>query len=94
MLGKKNLDVWVLGVLKDYRKQGIGSRLLQVNEELAHQAGLETVTLSVLNASSDMQILLLKRGYLIERVSPHRTNLKYNAVYFKFSLKNYLTTQP
>src|SRR5574343_21415 len=57
--------LWILGVLKEYRNQGIASKLLDLREEYARIHGYKKIFAKVYDVSKDMLILLGKRGYKI-----------------------------
>ncbi len=78
--------LWILAVDKKYRKQGIASKLLQMNEEMAKEKGLKVVSTKVYKISKEMIQLLTKRGYT-ERGDISSNNLDKNKFYF-FELNN------
>ncbi len=74
--------LWILGVLKKYRKQGVASKLLDLNEKYAKENKYKTISVKVYNVSKEMLILLLGRGYKITDVEKHE-KVKYNAIILK-----------
>ncbi|MBT4597217.1 MAG: GNAT family N-acetyltransferase [Candidatus Diapherotrites archaeon] len=60
--------IWIIGVSKNKRNKGIGSKLLELNENYARKNGFESVTTKVYNFSTEMKKLLKKRGYTITRI--------------------------
>ena len=74
-----NWYLWILGILFEYRKQGVASALLDLQERYARDHGYSKITVKVYNVSKDMLRLLLSRGYDIVAVHPHE-KVKYYAV--------------
>lgn len=84
--GKGFFYVWVLGVLKEYRRKGIATKLLGLNEEHARSKNFSLIRIKVYNVSNEMQRLLLKRGYTVIKEDVSATDEKYNAKYFQLEL--------
>ena len=78
--------IWVLGVGKNYRGQGIGSSLLDKNEQLARENGYNKVSAKVYNVSPGMQRLIKQRGYSVVSVEESKTDPKYTALRFELKL--------
>ena len=57
-----------MGVHKDYRGQGIGTRLLNDTLDAAKEFGLERVELEVYTSNTRAISLYLKRGFVVEGV--------------------------
>jgi GNAT superfamily N-acetyltransferase len=81
-----SLYVWVLGIAAPYRKKGLATRLMELNEELARSSELKSVTLKVQNVSSEMKQLLMKRVYTVESIDRSKTDSQYDAVHFRLNL--------
>ncbi len=77
-----NLYLWVVGVAGPYQRQGIGTKFLEIKENLARQYNLSSLTSKVHNFSPEMQSLLEKNGYLVYKIEPHETDRKYDAKYY------------
>lgn len=69
-----------MGVHKDYRGQGIGTRLLNATLEAAKEYGLERVELEVYTSNTRAMKLYAKRGFLTEGVK--RKARKLDGVYY------------
>ena len=82
-----SLYLWILGVSKQFRNQGIGSKLLDLTEQFAKDNGIGSVTTKVYNVSTEMLRLLLKRGYNIVKIEEHNSNSKYNAIHLRLELR-------
>ena len=78
--------IWILGVNTEARKQGIGTRLIELNERYARKHDFESVGVKVYDTSPDMKRLLSGRGYLITRVDVSENDPKYNANHFRLNL--------
>jgi polyisoprenyl-phosphate glycosyltransferase len=81
-----NLYIWILGVKKEFRKRGIASKLLELNEKYAKKYKLTAVTAKVYNVSSTMQTLHIKKGYLITKFKKGK-NPQLNEVHFEKKLR-------
>lgn len=81
-----NWYIWILGVDPKFRKQGIATSLLELNEKHANILGLKNVTVKVYNTSPDMQKLLASRNYAITNVEPSKSSHKYDAVHYCLKL--------
>ncbi len=77
--------LWILGVLKEYRKQGIANKLLDLNEKYAKENNYKIVSVKVYNVSKEMLALLLRRGYQITDIEKH-AKIQYNAIILKLFL--------
>jgi ribosomal protein S18 acetylase RimI-like enzyme len=78
--------IWVMGVSRDCRGEGIGAKLLELNEKHALEYGFRTVSLKVYNVSTEMQRLLISRNYRISGVDVSNRDPDYFAVEFKLKL--------
>lgn len=79
--------VWILGVNKKHRGKGIGSSLLDKNEQFAQESGYESISAKVYNVSENMQHLLKQRGYEVVKVEESETDPKYTALRFELKFK-------
>ena len=84
---KENLYLWILGVSKKHRGNGLASKLLDLNEKFAKKNECEAVTVKVYNSSKEMMRLLLKRGYNIMEIKDKNSNPNFNSAYFSYNLK-------
>ncbi|MEI6553469.1 MAG: GNAT family N-acetyltransferase [bacterium] len=64
--------VWILGVLEEYRKQGIATELFNLTENYARGHGYKIVSIKVYNVSQDMLKLTQNRGYNIVEVRKYK----------------------
>lgn len=71
--------LWIMGVLKDYRGQGIASKLLDLREKYARENNFKKISTKVYNISKEMLSLFIKRGYVIVDIKKN-DDVKYNAV--------------
>lgn len=60
-----------MGVIKAFRKQGAGSRLLRATLARAREIGLQRVELEVFASNADAIHLYAKEGFLVEGVKKH-----------------------
>ena len=79
--------IWILGVNEKHRGEGIGSSLLDKNEQFAQENGYESIFVKVYNVSEEMQKLLNQRGYQVAKIEESETNPKYTAVRFELKFK-------
>jgi ribosomal protein S18 acetylase RimI-like enzyme len=77
--------VWILGVSRDNRQQGVANALLELQEKYAKEHGYNKVTVKVYNISKEMLRLVIKRNYEIEDVEKH-DNTKHNAIHLGLSV--------
>lgn len=77
--------LWILGVLKEYRKQSIATKLLNLNEEYAKKNNYKVIFVKVYNVSKEMLSLLLGRGYQITDIEKH-AKVEYNAIILRLFL--------
>ncbi len=75
--------LWILGVHKDYRNKGLGTRLIELNELYAKNSKFEYIYTKVYNISKEMLRLLLNRGYYITNIDISDVNWKNNAIFLK-----------
>ena len=54
---------WVGGILPDYRKKGIATKLAELQEQYAKSAGYSKLRTKSMNQYKSMMILNLKRGF-------------------------------
>jgi ribosomal protein S18 acetylase RimI-like enzyme len=80
------LYLWVSGVLKEYRNQGIASKLFDMREQYAREHNYKKIFTKVYNVSKEMLCLLIKRGYEIMEVFK-KDNPKYNAIILELDIK-------
>jgi GNAT superfamily N-acetyltransferase len=83
----KSLYIWVMGVQDKHRKNGIGTAFLEFNETYAAHCLLESVTVKTYNVSSDMQRLLIERGYHAVGLEESALESKYNIVHYELNLR-------
>jgi len=79
--------LWIMGIKEKYRNRGIGTKLLELNEEYAKANGFESVITKVFNVSVGMKRLLLSRGYQVIKVEKSEVNEKYDINYFSLKIK-------
>ncbi len=72
--------LWILGVHKDHRNKGLGTRLIELNELHAKNNKYEFITAKVYNVSKNMLRLLLERGYYIINIDISDVDFKNNAI--------------
>jgi len=77
--------VWILGVNKEYRGQGIATQLLDLNEKHAKEHGYKNITVKVYNVSKEMLRLMIGRGYEIVDIHKHEKT-KYNEIFLELCL--------
>lgn len=65
------LYLWILAVEAEHRNQGIGTKLLQLNENYAKACRYSGVSVKVYRVSEEMRQLLEKRGYKGEEKQRH-----------------------
>lgn len=82
---EESFYIWILGVDKKHRGEGIGSLLLEKNEKFAQDNGYKSVSTKVYNVSKEMQALLKQRGYQVLATEDSDIDQKNN--YLKFELK-------
>lgn len=75
-----SLHIWILGVKKEYRNQGIATKLFELNEQFAKASGYKSITTKVYNVSKEMLKLAISRGYFIQTVEASTASSKYNAI--------------
>jgi len=80
------LYIWILGVKKEHRNKGIASKLLDQNEAYAKKNKIKSITAKVYNVSPIMQLLHLKKGYLITDFKKGKKE-KLNEVHFEKNIK-------
>jgi ribosomal protein S18 acetylase RimI-like enzyme len=79
--------IWILGVNKKHRGKGIGSSLLDKNEQFAQENGYESISAKVYNVSVEMQRLLKQRGYEVVKVEESETDPRNTALWFELKFK-------
>jgi len=77
--------LWILGVLEEYRKQGVATQLLDLNEQYARENSYKEITVKVYNVSKEMLKLLIGRGYEIVDIHKDK-NSKYNGIVLRLIL--------
>jgi ribosomal protein S18 acetylase RimI-like enzyme len=77
--------IWILGVSRDNRQQGVANTLLELQEKYAKEHGHNKVTVKVYNISKEMLRLVIKKNYEIEDVEKH-DNTKHNAILLGLSI--------
>jgi len=78
--------IWILAVDKNYRGQGIGTSLLDKNEQFARQNGYKSISTKVYNVSKKMKRLLKQRNYKIVKRQKSKTNSKFTALIYTLEL--------
>ena len=82
-----NLYLWIMGVDKNFRRQGIAKNLLDKTLQIAQDHNLSKISAKVYDVSPEMKALLLKLGYQLEKVEESKVDSKYNANYYFFKLR-------
>lgn len=82
-----SLYLWIMGVDKDFRRQGIAKKLLESTKKIAQENNLSQITTKVYDVSPEMKNLLLKIGFKLERVEASEKDSKYNTNYYFFKLR-------
>lgn len=85
----KNQDmyIWLLGVRKDKRNQGIGSALLDCCEIEEENRKLLSLSAKVYDVSPEMKRILSKKGYRLIETTKNEIDPKYNINYFLKKIK-------
>ncbi|SEC49729.1 hypothetical protein SAMN04489761_3155 [Tenacibaculum sp. MAR_2009_124] len=65
---KETMYSWVGGVLKMYRKQGIGQKMMELQHQIAKEQGYKKARTKSMNEFKPMMILNLKNGFNITNV--------------------------
>lgn len=78
--------LWVLGVKKEYQRQGIASALIAKNISRAQEQGYKSLTVKTTNSYPEMLRLLLKNDFHILKVEPSGQSSKYNQLYLEKTL--------
>lgn len=76
------LYLWVMGVDKNFRRQGIATRLLDRSEKIAKENNLQQVSAKVYDVSPEMKSCLINRGYELLKIEESAVDKKYNANYY------------
>lgn len=82
----RKLYIWIVGVLKEHRNNGIATRFFEENEQFAKENKYLSVTTKVYNVSKEMLRMLIARGYRITDVEKSKTDPKYYAVHLELSI--------
>lgn len=77
-----SLYLWVMGVDKNFRRQGIATRLLDRTEKIAKENNLRQVSAKVYDVSPEMKNCLVSRGYELLKIEESVVDKKYNANYY------------
>ncbi|MBC7981881.1 GNAT family N-acetyltransferase [Candidatus Parcubacteria bacterium] len=77
-----NWYLWIFGVSKNHRRQGIASNLFKLQEKYAKEKGYQKVTMKVYNVSKDMLLVAIKRGYEIADIEK-KDGPEHNAIYLE-----------
>ncbi|MFA6252918.1 MAG: GNAT family N-acetyltransferase [Patescibacteria group bacterium] len=81
------LYLWVMGVDKNFRRQGIANQLLDHSEKIAKENNLQQVSAKVYDVSPEMKNCLVSRAYELLKIEESKVNKKYNANYYLLKLK-------
>lgn len=76
------LYLWVMGVDKNFRRQGIATKLLDHSEKIAKENNLQQVSAKVYDVSPEMKSCLLSRGYELLKTEESTVDKKYNTNYY------------
>ena len=79
--------LWILGVQKVYRRRGIASKFLKLNEEFAKRNGFRKIRTKVYGVSKEMIELLTKRGYFVYKKERSVNGPNSDVYYFSLDLK-------
>jgi ribosomal protein S18 acetylase RimI-like enzyme len=82
-----SLYLWVMGVDKNFRRQGLATKLLDHSEKIARDNNLLQVSAKVYDVSSEMKICLLNRGYELLKIEESTVDKKYNTNYYLLKIK-------
>lgn len=82
-----NLYLWIMGVGKNFRQQGIATQLLDHTEKIARENNLLQVSAKVYDVSPEMKSCLIARGYELLKIEESAVNKKYNANYYLLKVK-------
>jgi ribosomal protein S18 acetylase RimI-like enzyme len=82
----ESLYIWILGVLKEHRGNGIATKLLERNEQFARDNNYKSLTAKVSNVSPGMLNLLIRRGYHITGIELSTTDTKYNVMHLELKI--------
>lgn len=77
-----SLYLWVMGVDKNFRRQGIATKLLDHSEKIAKENSLQQVSAKVYDVSPEMKSFLVSRGYELLKIEESVVDKKYNANYY------------
>ncbi len=77
-----SLYLWIMGVDKNFRRQGIATKLLDHSEEIAKENSLKQVSAKVYDVSPEMKSFLVSRGYELLKIEESVVDKKYNANYY------------
>ncbi|MDF2154020.1 GNAT family N-acetyltransferase [Vibrio sp. CAU 1672] len=72
---------WLGGVVAEARNEGVAQMLLEVQEEWVTEQGYKTLKVKSRNQFPAMLRLLLRNGYLIEKVE-EKSNLRESRIHF------------
>ena len=81
------LYIWILGITEKHRKNGLASKLLELNEKIARKNNCEMVTVKVYDVSIAMIELLKERNYIIASIDKTTERDKHSAIHFCYKLK-------
>jgi len=78
--------IWILAIEKKYRNNGLASRLLKLNKDLAIKNNCNTILVKVYNISKEMLRLLIANGYEIVKVENKYQDRRYNKIYLELKI--------
>ncbi len=80
--------LWIFGVSKMYRGQGVARKLFELNESYAITHGYKKITAKTYNVSKDMLRMMIRRGYNIVDIHKNKNNKnEYNKILFEYTLQ-------
>lgn len=81
------LYLWIMGVDKNFRRQGVAKKLLDYTEKIAKDNNLDQVTAKVYDVSPEMKNCLLRRNYKLSKIEESKIDKKYNINYYFLKIK-------
>ena len=78
--------IWIMGVAKEKRNQGIGNKLLKINKKYAKENGFNSISIKVYDVSKEMKKLLIKNDYKLIKIEHSKKEI-YTANHHLLTLK-------